>query len=351
MSSRLNRLRGLLGELEVDALLVTNGTNVRYLCGFESSNAQLLVDADRAVLLTDGRYLEAAARTPDVDVVETTHEPPADLGGRLAELARGRVGFEAATVTVAAHAKLARSGVELVPTERAVERLRAIKDASELDAIRAAAHAGDLLYGRLAVEPVVGRSEAELAWWIELALRDLGAEDVSFPPIVASGPNAARPHHHPGDRLVEAGETFLVDSGCIVGGYCSDCTRTFATGSLPAEIERAYAVCLEAQLATLEAVRPGAACEEVDAVARRMVGDAGYTVYHNVGHSLGLEIHEDPRLAKGSTETLQAGHVVTVEPGVYLPGLGGIRIEDLVIVTDDGAEILTPFSKELRATA
>ena len=150
---------------------------------------------------------------------------------------------------------------------------------------------------------------------MESTLRDLGADDVSFDPIVASGPNAARPHHHPGDRRVEPGETFLVDAGCVVDGYCSDGTRTFATGSLPAELERAYAVCLDAQLATLAAVRPGAACVEVDAIARQILADEGYTVFHNVGHAVGLEIHEDPRLAKGSTDILEAGNVVTVEPG------------------------------------
>ena len=351
VSARLERLRDELPSLGVESLLVTNRTNVRYLCGFESSNAALLVDPDRTLLFTDGRYIEAAAAVPAVEVVQTAHEPPGDLAGRLGELARGSIGFEATSVSVAAHAKLAASGLRLLPTERAVERLRAVKDETELDAIRIAARVGDELYERLAAERVVGRTEAELAWWIESTLRELGADDVSFAPIVASGPNAARPHHHPGDRRVEAGETLLVDSGCIVDGYCSDCTRTFATGPLPAELERAYEVCLEAQRTVLEAVRPGAACAGVDAIHRRMIEAGGYTVFHNLGHSLGLEIHEDPRLAKGSPDTLEAGHVVTVEPGVYLAGLGGVRIEDLVIVGADGPEVLTPFAKALRILA
>ena len=349
--SRVARLRERLPDLGADSLLVTNATNVRYLTGFQSSNAALLVAATRSILLTDGRYLEAAGAIPDVEVVETTHEAPGDLAGRLRELATGRVGFEAAHVSVSRHSRLAASGVELVPVEGAVERLRAVKDAGELAAIRASAQILDQAYERLALEPVVGRTEADLAWWMESTLRDLGADDVSFDPIVASGPNAARPHHHPGDRRVEPGETFLVDAGCVVDGYCSDGTRTFATGSLPAELERAYAVCLDAQLATLAAVRPGAACVEVDAIARQILADEGYTVFHNVGHAVGLEIHEDPRLAKGSTDILEAGNVVTVEPGIYLPGLGGIRIEDLVIVTGDGPEVLTQFTKELRLTA
>jgi Xaa-Pro aminopeptidase len=347
VSARLDRLRESFAALGIDALLVTNGVNVRYLCGLQSSNAALLVDAERVLLLTDGRYIEAAGGVPGVDAVEITNEPPNDLRGRLAELARGQVGFEAAAMTVAGHAKLAASGVELVPTERAVERLRAVKDADELDAIRAAAALGDRLFERLAAEPVVGRTEAELAWWIELTFRELGADGLSFPPIVASGPNAARPHHHPGDRRIEQDETLLVDCGCILDGYCSDCTRTFSTGALAPEVEEAYAACLEAQRATLAAVTPGARCAEVDAVARGLVEEAGYTVFHNVGHSLGLEIHEDPRLAKGSTDVLEAGNVVTVEPGVYLAGLAGIRIEDLVIVGADGPEVLTSFPKEL----
>lgn len=346
--TRLARLAAELPVLGVDALLVTNATNVRYLSGFQSSNAFLVVEPERTLLLTDGRYVEAARAVAGVEVVELTHEPPGDLTGRLGEIVRGRIGFEAASMTVARHAKLLAAGLDLVAVDGAVERLRAVKEPGELDAIRASARVLDQAYERLALEPVVGRTEAELAWWLERTLHDLGAEDVAFDPIVASGPNAAQPHHHPGQRRVQPDETLLVDAGCVVDGYCSDCTRTFATGSLPAELVRAYELCLETQVASLAEVRAGAAGAAVDAVARERIAGAGYTVFHNLGHSLGLDIHEDPRLAKGSDAVLEAGNVVTVEPGVYLPGLGGIRIEDLVVVTDDGAEVLTPFTKELR---
>ena len=349
--SRVARLRERLPELGTDSFLVTNGTNVRYLTGSRARTPRCSSLPRRASCLPDGRYLEAASAIPDVEVVEMTHEAPGDLAGHLRELATGRVGFEAAHVSVSRHARLAATGVELVPVEGAVERLRAVKDAGELEAIRASARILDQAYEQLALEPVVGRTEAELAWWVESTLRDLGADDVSFDPIVASGANAARPHHRPGSHRVERSETFLVDAGCVVDGYCSDCTRTFATGFLPPELDRAYAVCLDAQLATLASVRSGAVCVEVDAIARQILVDEGYTVFHNVGHAVGLEIHEDPRLAKGSKDILEAGNVVTVEPGIYLPGLGGIRIEDLVIVTDDGPEVLTQFTKELGLTA
>ncbi len=237
--------------------------------------------------------------------------------------------------------------MELVPQRKIVEALRAVKDDGELDAIRRAGAVVNEAFERLAREQVVGRSEAELAWWMERTMRDLGAEAVSFPPIVASGPNGALPHHHPGERLVGAGELLLVDAGAMVDGYCSDCTRTFATGSLPPVLERAYRVCLEAQLRSLEEVAVGNACVEVDALARRVLDEHGYEPMHNLGHAVGLEIHEDPRLAQGSRDSIAAGNVLTVEPGVYLADLGGVRIEDLVVVHDRGIEILTPVTKEL----
>jgi Xaa-Pro aminopeptidase len=198
---------------------------------------------------------------------------------------------------------------------------------------------------------VVGRSEAELAWVVERTIRELGAEAVSFEPIVASGPNAARPHHHPGSRVVEAGELLLLDAGAVVDGYCSDCTRTFATGPLPPALERAYAACKEAEERSLVATLPGARCVDVDGVARSILVEHGYEVMHGLGHSVGLEIHEDPRLSPESDATLAAGNVVTVEPGVYLSGTGGVRIEDLVIVGEDGPEVLTTFTKELVTVA
>jgi Xaa-Pro aminopeptidase len=344
---RLQRLRAELDGLGASTFLVSNPTNVRYLSGFRSSNAALLAGADRVFLLTDGRYLDAARELSDVEVVEAARDLNAFLGQELGGLAEPPVAFEAGFVTVAARDAIAQSGVELVPSLGVVERLRAVKDEGELDAIRRAAAITNRAYERLAGERVVGTTEAELAWRLGDVLHEEGADDLAFPAIVASGPNSARPHHHPGERVVEAGETLIVDMGAALGGYASDCTRTFATGELPRELVGAYELCREAQATALEAVRPGAAARDVDAVARTRIAEAGHEVLHGLGHAVGLVVHEEPRLSDTADGTLAAGNVVTVEPGVYLPGRGGVRIEDLVVVTDDGPEILTSYTKEL----
>jgi Xaa-Pro aminopeptidase len=347
LTGRLDRLRGLLADLGVSSFLVTNSVNTRYLTGFQSSNAALLVGAERALLLTDGRYAGAARSVPDVEVVQAGRDLPRDLRERLPVLTSGPVAFEAAAVSYATHATLSESGVQLVATQKVVERLRSVKDAAELDAVRRAAAILTETLELLARERVVGKTEREVAWWVERTMRELGAEAVSFDPIVASGPNSALPHHHPGERELEPDEIVLVDAGCRVEGYCSDCTRTFSTGRLSRELERAFAVCLEAQAASLEALVAGAACRDVDQVQRVRLAEHGYSVLHGLGHAVGLEIHEEPRLTDTSDDRVEAGNVLTVEPGVYLPGVGGIRIEDLVIVGEDDLEILTPVTKAL----
>jgi Xaa-Pro aminopeptidase len=347
MSGRAEKLQGQLAELGLAAFLVTNLVNVRYLTGFVSSNAALLVDLEHVRLFTDGRYADAARAVGGVELLQVERNLMAEIAGRLDDLTSGPVGFEADTVTVAQHAKLSAVAGELRPLSDVVERIRAVKEPTELAAIREAARVLDEAIASFAAQRVVGRSEAELAWWLQSRIRELGAEDVSFDPIVAAGPNAALPHHHPGSRVVGPNETLLIDAGARVGGYCSDCTRTFATGPLPAELTRAYDVCLQAQTTSLRAVRAGAGGAELDAIARTLIRDEGYEVMHGLGHGVGLEIHEAPRLSDTSTATLETGNVVTVEPGVYLPGLGGVRIEDLVVVTDGEPEVLTPFTKEL----
>lgn len=347
MNARLDRLRSRLPELDAGALLVTNGTNVRYLTGFASTNAWLLAEAERTFLLTDGRYAEAAKTVAGVEVIQAEADLARDLRDRLPSFALAAVGFEAAHVSYATYAVLGESGIDLVPTRMAVEELRTVKDDAELDAIRRAALILNDTLELLASTAVIGKTEAEIAWWVERTLRELGAEAMSFDPIVASGPNAALPHHHPGPRVIQPDEILLVDAGCKVDGYCSDCTRTFATGSLPATLERAYETCREAQARSLEAVRAGVACRDADAVARGYIRELGYEVVHSLGHSVGLDIHEYPRLTDTSEDTIAPGNVLTVEPGVYLPGLGGIRIEDLVVVGPDGLEILTPVTKDL----
>jgi len=339
--NRTERLRGALEE----PLLVSSGVNVRYLTGFESSNAALFVEPDRVRLFSDFRYAGAARAVEGVEFVETKRS----LFVSLAELLEGRVGFETEAVSYGAWETLSSDGLELVPRRGLVEALRAVKDESELDAIRRAGEITSEAYARFAEEPFIGRTERELAWRLEELFHELGADAPAFETIAASGENAARPHARPTDREVEAGETVVVDAGVIVDGYCSDCTRTFATGPLPDGLKDGYAACLEGQLAGLEAVRPGTTGVDADAAARGRIEAAGLgeTFGHGVGHGVGLEVHEAPRLSRESTDTLAAGNVVTVEPGVYLEGLGGIRIEDLVIVGDDGPEVLTSFTKDL----
>ena len=346
---RAERLRARLEELGAATFLVTNPVNVAYLTGFRSSNAALIVSADRMLLATDGRYAQAARSVAEVEVVVAARELLADLARRLEELAEPPVAFESTHVTYANHEALAASGLELRPVPRTVEELRAVKDEGELDAVRRAARVTDGVFERLSEEHVVGRTEAELAWWCEQAIRDGGGDAAAFPPIVASGPNAAVPHHDPGERRIERGEMVIVDLGAALDGYASDCTRTFATGDLRADLAEAYELCRAAQEDALAAVRAGAAAREVDGVARGAITGAGHEVLHGLGHGVGLEVHELPRLADTSDATLVPGNVVTVEPGVYLPGQGGVRIEDLAIVTEDGAERLSAFTKDLVA--
>jgi Xaa-Pro aminopeptidase len=345
---RAGRLRPELDRLGAASFLVTNPVDVRYLTGFESSNAAVLVGVDRVLLATDGRYLEAAAAVDGVEVVPAERELLADLGNRLGELVEAPVGFQSDHVTVAGLEALSRNGTELVPAAGVVLSFRAVKDEEELEAIRRAARVTNDAFERLATERLVGRTEAEVAWWLERALREEGAEAMAFDVTVASGPNAALPHHHPGPREIGPRETVIVDAGAKVGGYCADCTRTFATGVLPGGLRRAYPVCRSAQEHGLAAVQAGVATRDADAVARHEIEESGLApVLHGLGHGVGLEVHEQPRLSDTSEQTLEAGNVVTVEPGVYLAGRGGVRVEDLVIVTQDRAEVLTTVTKEL----
>jgi Xaa-Pro aminopeptidase len=340
LSGRVEKVRAA-----VDApLLVTKPVNVLWLTGLDSSNAALLVEPDRLRIFTDFRYLEKA-RSTAAEVVEI----PRGLFSKLPELLPKRIAFESESLVHASWAALDAAGIETVPTAQLVEGIRAVKEPGELDAIRRAAAITNAMLDRLAEQPFVGRTEAELAWWIESTMHELGAEGAAFPPIVAAGPNGALPHANPGPRTIEEGETVVVDAAAKVDGYHSDCTRTFATGPLPDELARSYAVCLEGQLAGLEATRAGRSGREVDAVARDVIAGAGLgeLFAHGLGHGVGMEIHEQPAMRPESEDVLAVDGVVTVEPGIYHPGLGGIRIEDLVIIGENEPEVLTTFTKEL----
>ena len=349
--SRVARLAALLDDplLVAGPPYVLGGqANVRYLTGLQSSNAAVLVEPDgRATLYTDFRYANRARSLGGVDVVETAR----GLIPAVGELLSGRrIQFEEQHLPHALYRTLVDAGVDAVPASGLVESLRAVKDAEEIATMRRASALSDEVLAALAQEHFSGRTERELAWWIERSFREGGAEGVSFEAFVGAGATAASPHGVPGDVPIATGVLVVVDAGCVVDGYCSDCTRTFAVGDVPERLAELHALCLEAQLAGLAAVAPGVHGRDADAASRTLIEAQGLggAYGHGMGHGVGLQIHEAPTLRPESTDVLDAGNVVSVEPGIYLPDEGaGVRIEDLVLVTDDGCERLTRFTKEL----
>jgi Xaa-Pro aminopeptidase len=348
----VSRADRLVAELDLDALLVTDPVNLRYLTGFTGSNGMAVVGHDIRRFITDFRYIEQAWDQVDgFDVAQA----PQDFNSALKDgWPEGpfTLGFEDQHVSVRRHARLREllpDRVELVAAGGAVEELRAVKDAGEIERIRAAAAVADNVYGVLRSHGLVGRTEREVAIAIEEEMRRHGADGLSFDSIVASAERGALPHAEPADVPIPRGTLVTLDIGARLDGYCSDCTRTWATGELPDDLAAAYALVQRAQAAALAAVRPGPEGREVDAVARRIIEEAGHGEHfgHGLGHGVGLEVHEAPRLARSAEGTLVAGHVVTVEPGVYLPGRGGVRIEDLVVVTDDGHSVISGTTKDL----
>jgi Xaa-Pro aminopeptidase len=322
--------------------------NVRYLTGYTGTNGVCVVGEGLRVFFTDFRYVVQAERQVQGFDRERGKQ---DLLEEAAARLSGRVGFEDHHVTVRRHQRLGElvgEDVELVPAGRLVEGLRAVKDAAELDQIRAAAALAGEIFEGVAERGLAGRTEREVALELEAEMRRRGAEP-SFPSIVAGGANGALPHAEPGDDPIERDTLVVVDLGCEIDGYCSDCTRTFATGTPPDDALAVYELVLETQVATLGEVRPGAAGRDVDAFARERISDGGHgeRFGHGLGHGVGMVVHEGPTLSRLSEDTLAAGNVVTVEPGVYVPGEFGVRIEDLVVVGDDGPEVLTGFPKEL----
>jgi Xaa-Pro aminopeptidase len=345
VTARVQRLRAQLEH----PLLVTSLVNVRYLTGFASSNAALLVEPERVRLFTDFRYASAARAVPEVEFVETSRSLSASLGQILA----GRVAFEADDLTYAAYQTIASGGAELLPTSGLVEALREHKDEDELENIRRAAAIADQAFRLLAQERFTGRTEREMAWRMDSLMHELGGERPAFETIVSSAENSAKPHGRPTDRVIGGGETVIVDAGTVFGGYNSDCTRTFATGELPERLRRAYDAVLDAQLLALELVRVGASGREIDARVRERIDATEFAGMfgHGLGHGVGIEVHETPTLRQERDDPLRESSVVTIEPGIYVEGLGGIRIEDLVVLRGDGPEILTPFTKELITVA
>jgi Xaa-Pro aminopeptidase len=354
--SRADRLAGLAAERELDALLVRDPTNLRWLTGFTGTNGLAVVETGgegRRAFVTDFRYVERAGS--EVSDEFERREGERDLLDGLSDVLPTkrplRLGFDDAHTSVRDHRRLSESldRVELVPAGGLVERLREIKEPDEVERIRAAAALADNALRAMLERGLAGRTEREVALDLEDAMRHGGAQEPSFPSIVAAGPYGALPHSEPRDVEIPRHALLIVDWGARLDGYCSDCTRTFATGEVDGEAEAVYGLVLEAQLAGLEATRPGVSGRDADATARAVIEEGGHgeRFGHGLGHGVGLLVHEDPRLGKTSEAMLAAGQVVTVEPGVYLPGRFGVRIEDLVAVTGDGREVLSSYPKEL----
>jgi len=349
MHGRGDRLAALVAKRELDCLLVTDLVNVRYLTGFGGTNGACVCGVETRVFLTDFRYTERAeAEVEGWEVVTVVDDW---LGGIAARLS-GRAGYEDHKMPVRTMGKLEEKLAEDVTLEGAggaVEELRRVKDEAELEAIAAAAQLADEVWRWSLEHGLAGRSERDVAHAAEARMRELGAEP-SFPAIVAAGPNGALPHAEPGEREIGRGELVVFDMGAKLDGYCSDGTRTFATGEPGEEGREVYELVRAAQEAALGAVRAGASGEEVDSVARELIaaGGHGERFGHGLGHGVGLEVHEEPRVSQRSEDVLTVGEVVTIEPGVYLPGKLGVRVEDLVVVTADGHRNLSGLPKDLQ---
>jgi Xaa-Pro aminopeptidase len=350
---RRRRLAAVLADLDVQAALVTTLVNVRYLTGFTGSNAALLLPADgAAVLATDGRYItQSAAECPDLERV-IDREVAAALTRRAVAGGFTRLAFEAQDVTVEAHEALTRlaDGAELVPLGRAVEALRRVKDDGEIELLRQACAISVQALHDVLPQVAVGRTERAVARELETRMLDLGAEALAFETIVASGENSAVPHHQPTDRPIARGDLLKIDFGARVDGYHADCTRTFVVGAEPTDWQRdLHALVAAAQQAGREALAPGRDTREVDAAARTVITDAGHGEHftHGLGHGVGLEIHEAPLMGYAPAGRLDLCTPVTVEPGVYLPGRGGVRIEDTLVVRDGAPELLTTTTRDL----
>jgi Xaa-Pro aminopeptidase len=349
-AARADRVEAQLRERELDALIVTHLMNVRWLTGFTGTNGVAVVGADGSRrFLTDFRYVERAEA--EVEGFER-RRGGRDLLADAAEELSGRVGFEDHHLPVRTWERLGEAvgeGVELVGARQLLEDLRAVKDAGEIEAVRKAAALADEVAKVVVLEPgLAGRTEREVARAIERELRERGAEP-SFPPIVAAAEHGALPHAEPRDVEIARDVFVVVDWGALVDGYCSDCTRTFATGTVGDGSRDVYELVRSAQEQSLEAVLPGASCKDVDAVARTLISEAGHGEHfgHGLGHGVGMEVHEEPRLTATAEGDLAPGNVVTVEPGVYVAGDIGVRIEDLVVVTEDGHQVLSSLPKRL----
>jgi Xaa-Pro aminopeptidase len=353
-SRRLERLRARLSDEALDGLVVSAPSNVFYLSGFRGSSGALLITADRQALLSDFRYrLQAREQAPEFEFIEIERKLIAGAGAETAKAGVKRLGFDPAHLTCELRDQLAGAteGVELLPQAGLVEVLRAVKSPREVKRIAEAAALADRALAHMIGLLRPGATERQIALEGEFLMRREGAEAAAFDIIVASGPRSALPHAETTDRALEPGDLVVIDIGARVAGYCSDMTRTFAVEHAGDRASQIYRIVYRAQRAAAAQLRPGVVCGELDATARAVIDEAGHgdDFGHGLGHGVGIEVHERPRLGKGEEVRLVAGNVVTVEPGVYLDGFGGVRLEDLMVVTEDGAQTLTgsPMPAEL----
>lgn len=355
---RLGKLRQKLAEKGLDAIFVTGPENRRYLSGFTGSAGYLLISGQRAVLATDFRYWGQAGRqAPQFELLKLTDGVEKWLPQALADVGARRTGFEAANMSVAFYNQVieavkkmeapASGGPEFVPAQDLVEELRAVKDPAECAAIERAVRLADAAFTAVAAQLRPGMTEQEVAWRLEQHMREHGAESVSFDIIVAAGPNGAMAHHHPSERRIQKGEPIVIDMGARADGYCSDLTRTVILGRADGQFKKVYDIVLGAQLAAIETVQAGMTGHDGDALARSVIEQAGYgeAFGHGLGHGVGLAVHEDPRVGRNSTHILGEGMVFTIEPGIYIPGWGGVRIEDVVALEKGRARSLTQAPK------
>ena len=351
--SRVQKLRERLVKDDLDAIFITNGENRRYVSGFVSTAGYLMVTADEAVICTDFRYIEMAAQQAPGWRIDRIGGKPDWLAKLVNELEIKKLGFEADDMTVSTLERFKKAlkendaDPEWTATSGIGVDLRAYKDAGELDLLQRAIDIGDQAFEETAALLEVGMTEKEAAWIFEKAVRERGAESISFETIVAIGPNAARPHHATSDSKLVEGQTIVFDCGSRYQGYCSDLTRTVVLGDADDEIKRVYDIVLTAQLAAIDMVKPGMTGEECDAIARKIITEAGYEndFGHSLGHGLGLEVHENPGVGPNAKGKLENGMPFTIEPGIYIPGWGGVRIEDVVVLENDKARVMSHAAK------
>ena len=355
MTQRVQRLVAIMGQRGLDAMLISGKQNRRYFSGFTGSAGYLLITEDRSVLFTDSRYTEqAAAQSPHFEVVQVR-------GGLdwlvqiLRETGVQRVGFESDDVTVATYNRMVEAikgedglgQVSLVAISGITDELRVTKDQDEMVHLQKAIDASDAAMEAVCPTITAGMTEREVAWRMESAMREFGADTISFETIVAAGSNGAMAHHQPGDRVIQQSEPIVIDMGAKVGGYCSDITRTVVVGEPDDTFRKIYDIVLGAQLTAINTVRPSMSGGDCDGLSRTVIAEAGYgdNFGHSLGHGVGLAVHEDPHVGPRSDHELKSGMVFTVEPGIYVPGWGGVRIEDIVILGDHGATALSKAAK------